>query len=336
VLADAALKEGEIETQLQYARQLLREYPDAPHRPKYLVDVAKAFFMRGRYQECADHMRDVVERYKDDPQYVGYNETLFYALNGIGDLEGMEQLVRKMQEEYPERIQTETNTYYRGLYEQWYDVSDFWIGYVRFAAYGKLLTCKEYLEQKTEELKQQGKALPKVQEIFLEFRVKDILLFLETYQGKPPASDFSSGIRWATEKKLTIPEAKGKVLGVLFRNPRDLSARTFLEHLSGLGRALDGVSVMTLGYFPNKIREGAAQQRVQGMLKEHEELGLDMPGGFDASPHQRVFRSIHANVGTPSFIAFDRDGKFAWYLMNPKDMDCKMMERVLRRLARSE
>jgi hypothetical protein len=122
---------------------------------------------------------------------------------------------------------------------------------------------------------------------------------------------------------------------VLFRNPGDSSAQSVLVELNRLASELDGALGMTLGFFANRIRESQAQQNLERMRQEHEELGLDLPGGFDASPNQKIFRSLHANVGNPSLIVFDREGRFAWYIMNPRDMDREILSRVVQRLVQS-
>ncbi|MBN1443470.1 MAG: hypothetical protein JXA90_12240 [Planctomycetes bacterium] len=340
LLADAAYRSGDPQRQMALAQRVLAEFPESPNASKYLIDIGQAYLHLGRYRECVDHMKRVAEQRSNDADYVLFNGVLFDGLYGIGDLEGMEALMRKIGEEYPERMKSIEGRVMRGQYEQWYDLREFWIGYARFAlgdiagAQKALDSCRTYLEEKKARLVREGSDLPKVQEIYLEFRVKDILTFLETYQGQLPRVDFDEGVRWATGNKLTLAEARGKVTGVVFRNPGNAVAASFLQEMDSLARENDSVAAITLGFFPSRIEEGQAQQRLEAMRKDLETLRVAAAGGFDASPGQSIFRSLHGTVGTASFILFDREGRFAWYVMDPRERDRRMLERVVLRLAK--
>ena len=95
---------------------------------------------------------------------------------------------------------------------------------------------------------------------------------------------------------------------------------------------MEGVEAATLGFLPSSISQGQIEQRYDRMRVDMHNLAIDIPVGYDTTDNQCVFRSLHATVGTASFIVFDRQGRFAWYLPDPKDMDRRLLERVLKRL----
>jgi hypothetical protein len=80
---------------------------------------------------------------------------------------------------------------------------------------------------------------------------------------------------------------------------------------------------------------GAAtpEDQVRAMAEELARLGVGMPAGFDPRfPDPPIFRAMGAIVGSPSFIAFDRGGRIAWFLPDPRPMDAGIAARVLERL----
>jgi len=62
-------------------------------------------------------------------------------------------------------------------------------------------------------------------------------------------------------------------------------------------------------------------------------LGVDLPAGIDPHlPEPKIFQAMNAIVGSASFVAFDREGRMAWYLPDPQTVDLGVAETVLRRL----
>ena len=341
LMADLAEKNRNHGEQARYARLVIQEFPDSPRRSKYLQDVAHALSRIARSEEAARWMREVIDKYRNDPEYVLYNGTLFEILNSLGDLEGMEDLMWLARTEYPGRMDQTDIDYLRAQYEQWYDLSGFWIGFVRYAL-GDVDGAKEalreninYLDAKEATLIAQGKNLPNVQSIIRDLRSREVLQFLEKHHGKPAKSDFSAGIRWATERKLDLVQASGQLVPVLFRKPGDPRCLEILLELDEYDRHHDKVSPINLAFFPNRISENQAQQRIEKLRQEHSKEGVQLPAGFDMTENQRVFRSVNATVGTATFILYDGEGRPVWYLQDPRNMDRMIVKRVMDRLLES-
>ncbi len=341
VALELAEREGDYENLRQSARILLEEHPDYPYASSVRTSVARSYSSEGRYKEAADYLRAIIEKRENDPEYVVYNDRLFDALTGMGDLEGMEDLMHRIRAEYPDRMHAVSSNFLKGLYEQWYYNAPFWIGFVRMAlgdaegakaAFRESITEVEGLRQR---LAAEGKALNKVIEIYLELRTRDLLEFLEDYQGKAPRADFHLGSLWATEEQLTLEGSRGNVVAAVFRPPRNVRAQRFLQEVDRMvkERKADGLRGITLAFLtgqPSPERDAIALEALRDDLRS---LDVSLPAGYDPDHQQKgIFQALHAMVGTPTFVVLDKEGRFAWYLADPRDLDRAIARRVLERL----
>jgi tetratricopeptide (TPR) repeat protein len=341
VTLELAERDGDPEGLRRIAKVLLEEYPDYPHASSVRTSVAMSYSAEGRHEEAADYLRAVIDRRGNDPELVVYNDRLFDALTGMGDLEGMEDLMHRIRAEYPARMGVSGSAFLDGLYEQWYHNALFWIGFVRMAlgdaegakaAFRESVSEVEILRQR---LAAEGKALNKVIEIYLEFRTRDVLGYLEDYHGKAPQVDFDLGQLWLTEEKLALKDSAGKVIAAVFRPPRNLRAQRFLQEIDRMvkERRKDGLRGITLAFLtgqPSAERDAAALEALRDDLRS---LDVSLPAGYDPDRKgHAIFQGLHAMVGTPTFIALDRKGRFAWYLPDPRDIDRAIARRVLERL----
>jgi tetratricopeptide (TPR) repeat protein len=352
VALELAEREGNYENLRESARVLLEEHPDYAYASSVRTSVARSYASEGRYKEAVDYLRGIIEKRRNDPECVIYNDRLFDALTGMGDLEGMEDLMHQIRNEYPDRMQAVQSEFLKGLYEQWYYNAPFWIGFVRMAlgdAEGAKAAFRESIveiEQLRQELTAQGKSLNKVIEIYLEFRTKDLLEFLEDYQGNAPKMDFDLGSMWATDEKLTLQGSRGSVVAALFRPPRNVRAQRFLQEIDRMvkERKADGLRGITLGFLTGQpkpaAREGGSvlveppdAPALEALRDDLRSLDVSLPAGYDPDRQQHaLFKALHAMVGTPTFVVFDKEGRFAWYLADPRDLDRAIARRVLERL----
>jgi tetratricopeptide (TPR) repeat protein len=342
VLCDANRKLGKSQEVEKYAAELLKEYPDYDERGSLNHLVGEAMLAEGRYEEAVKYLRKAISEHSDDPVIVLLNDKLFEGLTGTGDLEGMEELLHLMRAEYPARLDSMPEGILKTQYEIWTYMSFFWLGFVRMALgddAGARSYFQEYaaaVESLQAQLAAKGQSLNVVLKVTLEFRAQDLLYFFDNYRGKKPQVDFDLENLWATEKKLTLRDAEGKVVAAVFRRPGDYRARTFLQEIDRLAkeREKDGLCALALGF----LTGGAADpdddaKALQSMREEMTRFGLSLPSGYDPDRKgQSIFRSLHATVGTATFIAFNKKGEIAWLLADPRDMDRKIAARVLDRL----
>lgn len=337
-LADSAAHALDFARQRTHAMNVLERRPDYEYRSKFIVDVARCYMHEGRYEEEVKFLRKWIPKCWDDPELVLYHNALIEALQGNGDLEGIEDLCMQMRGEYPSRMKTVESGFLRGGFEQWLYTNGFWIGFARYAlgdvdgARKVWEECKALIDRYEEDLKEQGKELPNVIKIIRQFRIRDHLVFQEQFQGKEPSVDLDPGIDWITEEKPTLKGLRGKVVALVFRPPRNKRAATFLQEVDRLVNKHNDLAGITLGYYPNRVTPEGRQQRKQAMREDLEELGVSLPAGFDATPRQSIFRALHATVGSPSFLMFDRKGRLAWYRLDPTDLDRAVVRRVVERM----
>jgi hypothetical protein len=251
----------------------------------------------------------------------------------------MEALVHRRLAEYPERLgEKGLSRWDREAMSTWLDLGGFWLGYLRLTqgdgpgAREALLRHVSELDEKEARLRAKGGALGNVATIYRDQRSRDLLEFIDSNLGRRPAMDFDLGELWCTRRRVTLSGSRGKVVLAVFRNPGDARAEPFLRAMEALWRREGprGLEALTVGFLSGN-RPPAEQARA--MREDLERLQVGMPAGLD--PHEKdpgIFRSLHAIVGSASFLVFDRSGRSAWYLPDPRPLDVAVATRVVERL----
>ena len=340
-LADVAFFNSDYAVARKYSKELLKVFPDDPNRSKFVSDVGKSYFSERKYEEAVVYLTDAVAKYRDDPHVVVYHSLLVDALHAAGDMEGMQDVCTDVREGYRSRMEITKSPHLRGGYEQWWLMSGFWIGFACYAlgdvegARDAWNDAKELIESYEFELKQQEKELPNVVRIVKQFRIDDHLLFQKYFQGLEPTIDFDD-IEWVTKARPMLRDLRGKVVVVLFRQPDNKRVAGLLQDLDGMVKENSDVVGITLGFYSPRISDVRRYEKQQKMFEDLASLGVDdLPAGFDGTagpPKQSIFRKLHATVGTPTLIVFDRRGRFAWYRVDPHDFDRAVLKRVVDRL----
>ncbi len=341
VLVEVSKRERDFPELRAKADRLLAEFPDFDLRSHVVFTRGRSYVMEGDYKGAVEYLREVIAERSEEEEYIMYNIVLFEGLSGSGNLEGVQDLMESILVEYPDRVRTVSKNYFRGQYEQWLHMAKFWIGFSRYSL-GDLKGARvAFEEHKAEaeslraELAQQGKKLDPVVEITLEYRTKDLLLFMDEFQGKVPEVDMDFGSYWATDETLSLGEARGNVVIVVFRRPGDRRSASFLQAAAGLVGEFEeqGVKAATVAFLLGNPDEAAEEQKMQKMRDELDELGVRLPGGFDPDrKKQAFFRATHGTVGTASCVVFNRDGEMAYFMADPRDMDRQILRRVVERL----
>jgi len=368
VLMDIHNKRYDYAMVRRIGKQILQEHPRIEAVSAIHTTIAESYLHEERFEEAAAYLSEVVAERNADPEYVIYNNHYFDALNGMGAIDEMEELAHLMRAEYPTRMSGISSNFLMGQYETWYYNSLFWIGFTRFAQGDPAGALKAFEESAKEvdalasKLEAEGKSLGKVIEIYRVLRTEDMLQYLKTEHGKVPAVDFDLSRKsvsavpvtaapppsdstaggdtgtelWATKEKVTLEESRGKVVLVVFRRTRDARSSRFLQKMDELvkERAKDGLVGITLGFLVGNGSAADDALALDDMRKELEELGVThMAAGYDPDrQRQTLFRTLHATVGTASFLVFNKKGEHAWYLADPRSMDSTLAKRVIERL----
>ena len=343
VLMDLHTRTGPAERVDELVRTFLEEQPTYSKKGDLFFKVAQTYLGGGRYQEAVDYLDKVIRDTETKSDYVFFNIKLFDALVGIADLQRMEELMHVIRGEYPGLLPELSG---RGRHQaiQWLDVATFWLGFTSYAA-GDIdeardyfLGSREYLEKQVKELAASGKSNP-VLDVYLEHRTSRHLRFLDSVQGRVPEVDFDLGAMWATDKKLTLKESRGKVVVVVFREPGTRKAVSFLQEIDSLvkEREKDGLVGATLSFLLQKEQLGN-EAVLKAMRDDLKKLGVTLPAGFDPDHKaQEILRTLHATVGpTATCIVFNRRGEPVWHLTDPQNMHRQLARRVIDRVLKEK
>ncbi len=322
----------------EYSR-LLALRPDWPDRTTVHMNLVESLLEEGDCRSARKHIESTLAADGGLPDRVSLDERLFDALTACGDLEAMEEIVHRRLSEYPERIaKGRLSRWETGTMENWLDVAEFWLGHIRLAM-GDIPRAKDHLQrhidalaEKEAKLKAKGESLPDIPRIVRDFRTYDLLAFIADWYGKPPEMDLD--LIWSTPQKVKLSEARGKsVVAILFLAPSFYHrGKDFLLGLDAYwkrerSRGLDAVMV---SYLDGSLTHDEQTKSMRADLKS---FGVDMPAGFDPHlPDPKIIKALAGIVGSPSFVAIDRQGRMAWYLPDPRWLDVKLAERVLERL----
>jgi hypothetical protein len=337
----------------QYAKiqpigRRLLEVGDLPYliREGAIASLAYGLLGERKYDECVQLMHEVISKYGEGPDYVTYNNRLFDAQTGAGDLEGLEELMHLVRTEYPARIEKMPEGQLKTQYEQWYWCQAlFWLGFAHMAQ-GDVASAAEHFEKNCAEIESlaakaaaEGKSMDPVCPIICNFRSKHLLTYLKDHHGKPMPEKFFDELIWVTEEKLAADAVQGKVLAVAIRRPGDARSSTFLQEIDLLVRekAEAGLVGMTLGFLTGRPSPEQDARLSERWLQDLTKLGVALPAAFDSDREgQKNVRGIFGTVGTASFALIDRKGRLAWWLADPRDVDRRIAVRVIERLLEEE
>lgn len=308
----------------------------------YYYNITMSYLRENKFEQAREHILQVLKDRSDRPQYVIYNICLFEALYALGEMESLEELMVLFQKEYVERLKDSTLP--KSLwaqYSQWSLISDFWVGFATYAL-GDMDSARagfqryiDKIDQMEQELGQVGKELPSVVRIYRDFRARDYTKYIQEFHGKVPGVEFDDGVEWLTGRPINFARTReeGKVLGILFRQAKNIRALPFLKLLDSLQKQNpDKFTAATLSFMPKGLSAEGRQQRLDNLRNELQDNELGLSAGFDSSDKHQVFRGLHATVGSASFIIFDSEGKSAWYHVDPTSRDLNTLQRVADRL----
>ncbi len=340
-LLELAERAGDSLRALELSKTFLEKFPEHGLKNNVLFKQARSLIALERYEEAISLLRGVIDENVDTDDYAMFNISLFEALRGAGRLEEVEQLMERILVEYPLRVDTATRDSMRVQFSQWANVAKFWIGYVRYAlgdADGAKTAFEEHAAETQSllaELEQSGGAVDPVVKITLDFRTLDHILLLEDFHGKVPQVDLDFGEYWATDEKLSLAEERGNVVIILFRRPRERAATPFAVEAGRLYKEYKdkGLRFVMVGFLLGRPDAAADAEKLQNMRDELDELGLDIPAGYDPDREKHTFfRALHGTVGTASCVVIDRQGRIGYYIADPRGLDNRTLRRVVERL----
>ncbi len=224
------------------AKAFLRAHPQHPLSSSVHLKIIDGLLMEGRYEEAVEYIDGVLLEPSEERNRAILEQKLDDAFTGAGDIERLEEHWRLIRSRYQQKLSELSEGSLKSQLEIQLYVSQFWLGFLCFAA-GDVAGTRDAWEKHVEEAGRaaneklaKGKNLDSdVCNIYLELRTKPLLDFLNNRFGKRPVVDFN--LLWATEKRATLRESHGKVFAALFRPPGDKRAPGFLKELDASSRS---------------------------------------------------------------------------------------------------
>ena len=343
ILLEVSERQRKFDDLRKYSAVLMKEFPSYDLIRNVIFSTGRSYISEGKYREARDYVRSIIEAHADDEEFVMYNIVLFQGMSGMGDLEGIEGLMEEILVEYPLRSQSVSKPYLKQQYEQWANVAKFWIGFSRYAL-GDIDGARSAFEEHRAEtesliaaLSTRGEKPDPVVNITLEYRTKDLLKFLDEFQGNVPSVDMEFGEYWATDTRMSLKESRGSVVVIVFRKPGDPRSFTFMREAGELyGEHKDkGIKVAMVSYLLGKPDAAKDKAKLAAIRGDVEKLGFDIPAGCDPDRKHSFFHALHGTVGTASCVVLDREGKMAYFMADPRDMDRMILRSVVERLLKS-
>jgi beta-lactamase regulating signal transducer with metallopeptidase domain/tetratricopeptide (TPR) repeat protein len=342
---------GDIHFQLLDFEPALKNYlaaiegcPKFPNIGNTLVGAGRSYFELRRTEEGVKFIDKAIKDYYKDRSLPIFYEVKWNLVETAGDIEGMIAWCKDVQKVFPLRMlregldRPENRAEYDG-YQRYLGFSGFRLGYAYFAK-GDLSNADEnfqkhidYLNELEAKLGKESKALPQELQIYRQ-RSADNLEVLRTRIGEPPSIDLDFGDMWITAKRGRIADGKGKAVAVLFRGEGDTRSSGFLKNLDRhLSKNAEN-KTLSVAHFMKGSRDPMGQ--LEKVADEMAQLGIENAAvGMepDAENHS-IFRGLGAMVGSATFEIFDRQGRLAWWMQDPREMDSQLIIKIWERLSK--
>ena len=316
----------------------LKLYPDDENIGAVITALGRTYLSLELYDKGIELVQKAQreEKIYKSPSHPYLGEVLWKLHEAKGDIEGMLGQVQSIRKLYPLLLSTANlEKHLRSDYERYLIFSGFRLGYCHFAmgrfdeAAQAFQDHVDELSEKSRVLSQRGGALPPYGRIYLK-RSADCFSFVEQLADGPAPADFNLEGLWATKARVSLKEAHGKVLAVVFRSSTDARSAPFVEKVGEFCSADEDLLMLTVSYL--KGISNVAQQ-LDELREDLRERGYEGAAGFDPDPDGKsLFRAYKANVGSATFLAIDPAGNVAWFQQDPREVDANLARAILLRL----
>ena len=334
---DIQYKVGDFEAALDNYVTLLKECPSYSGFGTTVTGAARTYKALGRTKEGIPFIKKYIESHYGLSDLPFFYESLWNLLVTDGDIGGMVEWCKKVQETFPIRMMRDNSKRYeKDGFRRYLGFSGFRLGYALLAR-GDLSGAVEAFQKHVEDTdKLEGELhpnpLPKELEIY-KTRSLDNLKILEEAIGDPPGMDIELEDFWATPRRVTLAESRGKAVAILFRGDNDRRSKHFLTALDKhLAERPEDKDFVILHYMKGTRDLPGQLDTLQGHVREMELVAAAVGMDPDAD-RKSLFRAFRATIGTATFMIFDRYGKLAWWQQDPRAMDANLAIAIWERLA---
>jgi tetratricopeptide (TPR) repeat protein len=313
---------------------LIVEEPKYEDIAKIRLALARACLDMEDFDRGIDVVNQALKDHYTSDQYPYFVEVLWKLYHTKGDLDGMEKVTRLVDTVYPLKLSNlDLGRPERENYERFLGFNGFRKGYTLFGkgdfvgARSAFSTNIEELDAAEAALEKKGQQLKPELKIYRQ-RSRDNLTFLDKLAGLPPTLDFDLDGAWGTQKKVTLAEARNKVVAIVFRGVGDERSSGFLGPVSQFCARQPDMEMVVVSY----QRSGEnIEKQLDSLREDLSKLGFEGAAGYDPDGDgKKLFRAYQANVGSATFLVANRQGEIVWFMQDPRGVDTRFAEAILK------
>jgi hypothetical protein len=273
------------------------------------------------------------------PSFPYLGEMQWKLQEAKGSLDGMLDATAAAALVYPLRLkETGLRQSVREDFERHLIFNGFRRGYTLFAQ-GKLEEARQAFQTYSAELTERdakvraaGGQLPPYGRIYLK-RAQDCLSVIDELAGEPGPAELDLAHLWVTDQRVDLQSSRDKVVALVFRSAGDERSRSFLQAIDEYCANEPDVRLVTVSFLKGRPDDAEIGKQVEALREELAAIDFRSAAGFDPDAERKsLFRAYKANVGSATFVAFDREGRLAWFQQDPRGIDANLAQAILRRL----
>ena len=287
------------------------------------------------YEEAIRVLEEALERFPDAPEYADFLDGLWTCSSAIGDLGRMREVVDRVQREFPERLQRS---------HQSARVKDKLRTYLYYALYrdaflhlaeGSREKARAGFEAQLKALSDRRASGEAVGQTWGPYGMlaSHALEFLRERAYRPPAYDLDLGDGWISDADFRLSNARGKAIALVIRRDKDPRSAPFVVDLSRFCAERPEYEMVTLVPQSRGADTLTVKRRVASELLPE---GYQGRLGLDASDDHRVARGFGNELGSATFVIIDATGQLVWSQMDPRAIDVRLAQTLLRQLGGAE
>jgi len=328
LVGQASYDARDLDTAMRAYQTFIELYPKYPEIDRIFLALARVYLDLENFDVGIAVAERVQKEFYEQDSYPLAGELLWKLYHSKGDLEGMWRYVNMVDMVYPLKVGNRNlSQQSRDRIDLSLDFNGFRKGYTLFAC-GDFAAAIDAFKAHTSKMDAKSDLNPAAK-VYRD-RSAEVMKFVVNLAGKPAPKDLQ--LEWATDRKLSLADAKGKVLALLFRGVGDARSATLVKPLWEYVSKHSTTEMAVVCYL--KHGENVVQQ-MEALRAELTQLGYDGPAGYDPDlPDKKLFRAFQGNVGSATLFLLDREGKLFWFMQDPRNVDAKFIVSLMeRRLA---
>lgn len=335
----------------QSYRECIEKHPTDPNPDQTLCALVSSLLKEGNsldrdgkssrevYEATVEQCKRFVERYprSDFLPHILHMESKALVGTGRMDLalahyQKYDALHREVVAGEPVKLGGRTHVFSadaRSDFELYLDQQDFYMGFINYVM-GNIDETRKYYEKAVTLLqaKKEKNQLRPASGVFLNRTLEELDVVTRLQGQLAPSLDIGDG--WLDDP-LALESERGKVVVLYFASYENPRYEPFAKLLEAYYQKNwhDGFRAVWVTW-PKGMNDLPGQKDT--FRRQRQSIGVTFPGALDLSHDFMASRSFKASVGGGSLLVVDRDGKVAWFKIDPTERDIQLATHVFDRL----